>query len=473
MLTVLFTILGATVIALTAGRFLILMLQRLLALRGNRAKTVAALPDEPKGLVPVPGVPALRPLILGLVGGLLVMALQGAFFYAEPGYSYLVQYPWGTQVSELTPGYHLRYYGNVLPFKKVLTVGFTDDPGSSFTALRAPLNNVRFNDAVVAEAVFLVNRFRLPEDPVKFRQLAVDFRSQTNLVTSAFIPFAGEVTRNSARMLPAQDFISGRGGEFEAAVFEQMQHGIYVLETRQLRRTASGELSESTSQIDEASILDDERTIARGEITRMEVSKVLGSDGLPVRKPHPFSAYGILVEQATVENVDFESGFKERIKDQRDQAALAALEREKARRAEFERQRVVAEGETEKALTRVAQEKEQIIRVVAAETKRKEEDELLKAARLEAVRIETLANAEASKRRSLMAADNALEMRLDALVKIAGYQWQAVRDGQIPLVPVYVGGGSGDGQGTSVDLMNLLTINAAKQVGVDLETGSK
>ena len=57
---------------------------------------------------------------------ILITQLNSMFFYAEAGYSYLVQYATGTQTSVLTPGWHLKLYGEVTPMKKVMTVRFTN-----------------------------------------------------------------------------------------------------------------------------------------------------------------------------------------------------------------------------------------------------------------------------------------------------------------------------------------------------------
>ena len=36
------------------------------------------------------------------------------FYYAEAGYSYLVQYPTGKQIAETTPGYHFKFCDGIV-----------------------------------------------------------------------------------------------------------------------------------------------------------------------------------------------------------------------------------------------------------------------------------------------------------------------------------------------------------------------
>ena len=252
----------------------------------------------------------------------LMMMTNSLFFYAEPGMSYLVQYPWGTQKAALNPGFQLRFFGNLIPFKKVLTVKFADEQNSNesiFSALEEPIQ-IRFNDAVSA-SVEVASRFRLPRDEDNFLKVAVDFRSMDNLINSALIPLVRESVRNSGRMISAQEFIVGKGGEFEIAVLDQLENGIYRLETSAIR------------PFDKEKIKQDERSIDRKETIKYEVSILKDEKGIAIRKKHALLTYGISISQATIENVDPEFKFKEMLSQQRDAAAQANVEREKAKKA--------------------------------------------------------------------------------------------------------------------------------------------
>ncbi len=168
-----------------------------------------------------------------------------------------------------------------------------------------------------------------------------------------------------------------------------------------------------------------------------------------------------------------------------------AIERQNARKEEERKKRIIAQGEAEKAEKRIELEKAQIERVIAAETKAKEakqeqnrrvtmaetlkkesivekerkEIELI-TAKLEAQRIEALAEAESNKRRKLMQADNALEKRLDAFVEISRAYAEAINDKQLVPGVVINGGGKAGGQPNATDLISLLTAKAARDLGV-------
>lgn len=420
--------------------------------------------------------------IIGAVIGLPLIFFAQLVFYADPGVSYLVQYPWGTQRAELTPGIHLRLFGNVIEFKNVMTVDFDTEHGADDdqnSGNDAPIE-VRFNDAVTAH-VMLTSRFQMPTDPEKFKTVALEFRSQSNLVNSALIPNIKEASRNAARMYSAQEYIGGKGGDFENAISDQIAHGIYLLDVDQERATGQAPFTQ-----------DDDRSIEQGQINRVSVNVRRTQTGEPVRKggAQVLERYGISMTQTSVSAVDPDPAFKKKLDEQRDAAAQVSIERQNTRKEEERKNRIIAQGEAEKAEISIALQKKQIEQTVAAETMAKvagedqkkettqaqtrlrvmETDKAtkqieLESSKLEAQRIETLAKAEAYRRQSLMQADNALQAKLDALIQINANYANAI--GKQKIVPDVVMGGNGNSS-SSMDLVSLLTAQTAKQLSVDI-----
>ncbi len=93
----------------------------------------------------------------------------------------------------------------------------------------------------------------------------------------------------------------------------------------------------------------------------------------------------------------------------------------------------------------------------------------LDTAKLEAQRIETLAKAESRKRRLLMEADNALEIRLQAYVDSIKVLAKSI-EGKDVVPKVVIGGGGGKKGQTmsSTDFISLLMAKAANDLGVSL-----
>lgn len=414
----------------------------------------------------------LQNSILMVAGGLFLIFINGLFFYSEAGYSYLVQYPTGTQIAELRPGYHLKWWGEVIPWKKVVTVKFVSteekkQDNQSYSGSRNTIP-VRFNDAVKADLA-LSARFRLPEDPDLFLKMALEFRSQDNLVNGSLIPSCMEIAKNSARLISAQEYIAGRGGELESAVLDQLEKGMYILDAEEMKQ----------EKPDSIAAMDKNRTIENRTLIRYHVNKRRNADGTLMRKKHPIAEYGIVVSQATVEDVNPEQRFKEMLGKQRDAAAQASIEKERAKQAEYEKQRIIAEGEAEKASIKVNMEKEQITALITMETEKKKEQVNvekhkleLQSARLKAEEVKVLADAEAYKKRKVMEADGALEMKLQTFEKVHEAYAQAIAGTQ--LVPTtYIGGGDGKGAPSAMDFINIATANMAKDLDVKISQNKK
>ncbi|MDJ0784326.1 MAG: hypothetical protein QNJ22_20330 [Desulfosarcinaceae bacterium] len=197
---------------------------------------------------------------------------------------------------------------------------------------------------------------------------------------------------NSGRMYAAQAYISGKGGNFKNAVLDQIRNGIFLLDIQE-EKTYIGK-----ERIAEA----DSRTIQQDQTLRVYVRKCIGPDGQELRKDagdNPLKTFGITLIQANVQDVDPDPGFKKKLLEQREAAAPVAIERviaaeSKAKEAKQEQLRRVTLAET-------------LMKESAVEKERKEIE--LATARIEAQRIEALAEAGANKRRKLMQADNALE----------------------------------------------------------------
>jgi regulator of protease activity HflC (stomatin/prohibitin superfamily) len=410
------------------------------------------LPRYNKDFKPVSGF-ITKPL---LILGLMLTVLTQVFFYAHPGHYYVVQYPSGNQKAIVSSGVKPRLFGQVIDMKQVLTLKFSEKEDGEYSGWAPPFK-IRFNDAVEA-AISTSIRIRLPSNPQSLLHLALEYRSLENLVNGSMMPTIREVLRNSARMISAQEYIMGKGGIFEQAVSDQMQNGIYELEIRSYRDTSR--LGFQTA---------DQRQVENNTVVRNEVLKILDKNGIPVRKSNDFIKYGIEVSQVVVDNVDPEQKFKDLLDQQRDAAGKANVARQEAQRAQYEKEKIIAQGESKKAETRVAKEVDQLNILVAAETEMKQAQTniatnkfALEAAELAAKATKVTADAEAYQRERMMKADNALDKRLAATVKI-NEVWAGALKGATLVPTTMIQSGDSKGGSSVVDLIHLLTANAAKQ----------
>lgn len=352
--------------------------------------------------------------------GVLLMLTKSLFFFADRGFNYLLVYPTGQMSAVMEQGIKWRGFAKIDKWEKYIDVKVVgqnieiDESEVSGVMKPVPL---RFIDQVTASG-YVSTRFELPRDEESFISLAVKFRTMSNLVNNTIVPTVKEQLINTAYMFAAQDYISGEAQSFRQAFEEQLKGGAYAVEKIEKRDTVF------------ASIQKDEIDRNIKEIkTSYEVKKIL-ENGIPKRIQHELSENNIIVSQVIVDNVELEATFKQRLEAQRDESAKRQLEQQKVETAKDAQQRIIAEGERDKAAERVAQEKEQVKALIAIETKLKQEETNRKLAaialeteRLNAQRKKVQADADAyeiaKKVNAGITPEVKLKMELDRDVKVA------------------------------------------------------
>ena len=312
-------------------------------------------------------------VVLLFVGAVL-MLLNSLFFFADRGFNYLLVYPTGKMSAVMEQGIKWRGFAKIDKWQKFIDVkvvgaGIEVDE-KEVSGLMQPIL-LRFIDQVTASG-YVSTRFELPRDEESFIGLAVKFRTMSNLVNNTIVPTVKEQLVNTAYMFAAQDYISGEAQSFRQVFEEQLKGGAYAVEKIEKRDTVF------------ATIQDDARSIKEIK-TSYDVKRIL-ENGVPKRIDHELSENSIIVSQVIVDNVELEATFKQRLEAQRDESAKRQLEQQKVETAKDAQQRIIAEGERDKAAERVAQEKEQVKALIAIETKLKQEETNRK---LAAIALET------------------------------------------------------------------------------------
>jgi len=330
--------------------------------------------------------------------GVVLVFIPYLFFWAEPGYQYLLVYPTGNKSAIMTEGITWRGFAQIIPWQKFIDVKVVEgrEDIDEIEGAMDPIP-IRFIDQVTAKTK-LSTRFQLPTDEDSFIELAIEFRTLQNLVQTTLIPTVREVVSNTGYMFAAQDYISGSASDFRVAIDDQLKYGTYSVMKSEYRDTIiSGIESEN-------------RTIKEVR-TRYEVNKRLDKNNKVIRIQHDINENNIIVAQVIVDDVELEEVFKKRLEAQRDESAKRQLEQQKIKTAKDAQARIVAEGERDKAAERVTQEKEQVKALIAIETKLKQEETNKKLAeialqtqRLTSEAEKVKADAEAYKNKKLVTA---------------------------------------------------------------------
>jgi hypothetical protein len=412
--------------------------------------------------------------ILFAVGCFLAIS-SSLFFYSRFGHQYYLVYPTGGWSTVSTSGVKFRWFATIQEWQKEIDikvvgegeptegiegvigdrVSFESASGTDGKEI-VPGIAITFIDRVGA-AVQISVRMKMPEDPETFRALAESFRNPQNLINNTLIPTIKEQISNTGYMFAAQDYISGAATDFRQAVDDQLKYGGYSTERKEFNDTIYTAIQDGGP-----------RTIKEIN-TRYRIIKKVDSDGKLVRIPHEITKNSIAVTQVIVDEVYPEPAFKKRLEAQRDISAQKRIEMEKIETARAEQQRIIAEGERDKAKERVDQEKEQVKQLIAIETQLKQENTrkqlaeiALQTARLEAEQNVVRERAQAEANRMKVAAGLTPQERAQIQKETAIGVAEKLSAMQLP--QVYIAGGDKDGKGNLGLIESLLGAELAKSM---------
>jgi hypothetical protein len=396
------------------------------------------------------------------------------FFYSRFGHQYYLVYPTGGWSTVFSSGIKFRWFATIQEWQKEIDIKVVGDGDPTdgiegiiadkvtFTALHGekqeviPGIGITFIDRVGA-AVQISVRMKMPEDPETFRALAESFRHPANLINNTLIPTIKEQISNTGYMFAAQDYISGAATDFRQAVDDQLKYGGFSTERKEYNDTVYTKIQEGGP-----------RTIKEIN-TRYKIIRKVDQDGKLIRIPHEITKNNVLVTQVIVDEVYPEPAFKQRLEAQRDISAQKRIEMEKIETARAEQQRIIAEGERDKAKERVDQEKEQVKQLIAIETQLKQENTrkqlaeiALQTARLEAEQNIVRERAQAEANRMKVAAGLTPQERAQLQKEIAIGVAEKIATMQLP--QVYIEGGGKDGKSNMGLIESLLGAELAKSM---------
>jgi len=417
-----------------------------------------------------------KPAITALLVIAVLMALSNSlFFYSRFGHQYYLVYPTGGWSTVFSSGIKLRWFATIQEWQKEIDIKVVaeEEPTDGIEGIITdkvtfnvrtskgdekeivPGIGITFIDRVGA-AVRISVRMKMPEDPQTFRQVAESFRNPQNLIYNTLIPTIKEQISNTGYMFAAQDYISGAATDFRQAVDDQLKYGGYSTQRIEFYDTVYTAVQEAGPR-------------AIKEInTRYKIIRKTDKDGKLIRLPHEITKNNITVTQVIVDDVYPESAFKQRLEAQRDISAQKRIEMEKIETAKAEQQRIIAEGERDKAKERVEQEKEQVKQLIAIETQLKQEttrkqlaEISLQTAKLEADQMLVRERAQAEANRLKVAAGLTPQEKAQIQKDIAIGVSQNLSNLKLP--QVYIEGGK-DGKGNLGLLESLLGAEFAKSM---------
>ncbi|MBI4779563.1 hypothetical protein HY797_03890 [Candidatus Falkowbacteria bacterium] len=250
-------------------------------------------------------------------------------------------------------------------------------------------------------------------------------------------------------LMSSMESYATRRNELLNLIDDQAVRGVFKTETYQEKQK-----DQMTGQ---------EKTVSVVKIIKDEKGNILRQDRSPLED------FGIRIFNLSINKIKYEDTVENQIKAQQGAIMQVQTAIAKAKEAEQKKITVVKEGEATAAKAKWDQEAIKATEVTRAQQKL--EVATLAAEEAEQYKKEQIrkGEGEAERKRLVMQADGALEIKVKALVEIAGVY--AKEFGKQKWVPdIMMGGGTSEaGSPTSVTaFMDLLTMKAAKDLGLDM-----
>ena len=377
----------------------------------------------------------LKTVLYSFLGLVLIVLSFKVFENVNADEILIVQSPWaGTLTAHTSAGVKFQGFGKITSYYKLDTYEF-----------EIP---VRFNDGGHGTIHGSIN-YELPFDNEHLFMLHSKYGSQKAIQKQLVEVVTNKCVYMTGPLMSSKESYAEKRTSLITFIEDQISYGVYATIQREVKTRDP--------------ITGNEKTV-----TIVEIMK--DSSGMPKRQEEAvLLSYGIKTSNFAVSQLPYDATVENQIKDQQKinmdvQTAMAD-----AKKAEQNVITITKNGEASAAQAKWEQEVIKAKEVTAAQQRQEVAKLDMQAAEYTKKKEILLGEGEATRKRLVMQADGALNPKLAAVVEITKNWAENLGKFQGNLVPsVIMGGGSG-AQSTSVnDLINLITAQTAKQVGVDL-----
>ena len=386
--------------------------------------------------------------------------------FVKRGTYHVVQYPNGTMRAVMQPGPYIQAFGSVSDWPTSDTFYFT---GKGDVELEEGGNDdwsikVQFIDGSYCQ-ISGTTRVILPSNPDLAISLMThhNYKNFSDLEDRLILPIVRAALIRTANLMTAQESYSAKRADFINWTWDQVENGLYKTYEKQI----------------EVPRLDDPT-----KMEKRSIREIVYIDGVAQREKNPLEGTGIRLANFEIKDFGYDEPVRKQIADQ--QVNLMAIQTAKAQ-AERAKQDAIKAEEEGKAKAATAKWKQEEINAqeIAQAEKDKRVAELNAQKKLEVAKLNKqaaeqtkqeqilLGQGEAERKRLVMAADGALEKKLDAAVRIAEVQAEAIAKRDVPTY-YFAGGGAAD-TGTSnydeemIRQLKLMNLNTIKALGLNMD----
>ena len=351
-----------------------------------------------------------------------------------------------------TPGPHAVLWGAVTRYKRSAQLWFSakeDEGKKTDDSIK-----VRFNDGGHGNISGSL-RYTLPSEQNKMLTLHQTYHSMEAIDHELVRQVVNKGVYMSGPLMSSRESYAEKRADLINYITDQIQFGVYRTEHDQVKTT-----DPLTGQ---EKVVDIVRPKQNGHF----------ANGIEREEESPIQRFGMSASNITINGIDYDPVVEAQIKQQ--QEAIMAVQQAivNARKAEQDALTVEQQGkaaaakakwdqEVEKATAVTSAEKDKAVAVTQAEKDKDVAALALETAKLNALQTVTSAKADADAKKLAVQANNNLQIRVDAYVKVME-AWATAYGNQRQTPDIQLGGGAGGGTAAAMDF---LAVKAARDLQV-------
>ena len=354
-----------------------------------------------------------------------------------------------------TPGPHAVLWGTVTRYKRSAQLWFSakeDEGRKTDDSIK-----VRFNDGGHGNISGSL-RYTLPGDPNKMVTLHQTYHSMEAIDHELVRQVVNKGVYMSGPLMSSRESYAEKRADLINYITDQIQYGVY--------RTVHEQTKTNDPLTGQEKVID---IVLPKQNPRFP-------NGIEREEESPIQKFGMSASNITINGIDYDPVVEAQIKQQ--QEAIMAVQQAivNARKAEQDALTVEQQGkaaaakarwdqEVEKATAVTAAEKDKAVAVTQAERDKEVAALALETAKLNAQQTVTSAKADADAKKLSVQANNNLEQRIDAYVRVQ-QAWATAYGAQRQTPDIALGGGAGAGTAAAMDL---LAVKAARDLQVQVK----
>lgn len=341
------------------------------------------------------------------------------------------------------PGWVNQNFGIATHYKKSFQFWFANKKGDD---TKDESVKIRFNDGGHA-TISGSCRVNLPTDEKSLRKLHTEFRSQEAIEQALVKTTLEKSIYMTGPLMTSKESYAEKRNDLLSYIEDQAINGVYKTLTKEVK--TKDELSES------------EKTVTIVEIAQLNGS-VLRQEKSPIK------SYNLTLQALSINSVDYDKVVEAQIASQ--QQAIMQVQTAMANSKRAEQDAITAEMQGKAAATKAKWEQEVVKAqlVTKAESERDVQELATKTAAMYKQQQILEGEGEAAKKKLIMAADGALDKKLDAYTTTQKYWADAFSKYTGSIVPQIQTGGGSNGANGAMNFQDLMSMKALRDLSLDL-----